>query len=679
MVEKEIAIAPLGLSEVERDDGLCRLCIVLRPADRRDDPQRYVLHWPQIAMQRADLNERWCTALLQDDAHWPQVVKLSPRNTQSFYPMYGCTDDPTQPAMLAWAVHGLSGRLQTSVGEALQTCPGCLYVDIQPPPDPPAGRGVAGERRHGTDALRALDRAHDGVRAPAAVHPWGKVGGMMIPTRPQPTSINPMGSPPLHTPSANAHGQNTLEMQLLTCDPTDQQHQRGRDEGHRAQRVLHMLRCLQGDRRSTPARQNSIGAIVYNMTRGSWLGFSVWLSWIHEWRQSPPTLCKAHLSDFLEQWRQFATDSIATSGYCGEARLRTMVEEDCTPKQLEDFYRRELEEDNQKRQHEDPTVACMGSLTHFDLARYVKQFLQNRVVCSSTAGRGMWYRYSEDDHRWYFDKDGPGVVLMCHRILLRYLEELRSQVNAAIVEKGEKQQQEQAADVTNTPPRNGPSASANKKARGGGGSVSASQAGGGAVPVETNTDDKAKRGGGGRKPDGEQQRAPPMQFMVNFPAYSRRDDGLALQRALVVHLDSAIGDMRHIQSILRALALFLHREDFASRLDVENEHLRWGWWVTTNDTLRPQTPIPFSNGVLDMAHGCLRPGLPSDMVMRGPDYPWCDYEASDANVLEVETMLTTMFPDQSIRDFMLDVGASLLQKRNRFKHFYILTGAPRWL
>ena len=40
----------------------------------------------------------------------------------------------------------------------------------------------------------------------------------------------------------------------------------------------------------------------------------------------------------------------------------------------------------------------------------------------------------------------------------------------------------------------------------------------------------------------------------------------------------------------------------------------------------------------------------------------------------MEGMLNTLFPDRTVRDFMLDVGASLLRKRNRYKHFYVLTG-----
>ena len=206
----------------------------------------------------------------------------------------------------------------------------------------------------------------------------------------------------------------------------------------------------------------------------------------------------------------------------------------------------------------------------------------------------MWYRYSAANHRWFFDRDGPGVVLLVHRILGDLLAELRARANAA---------EEEATEAD-------PVASAGPGAQRNGGPAP------GTAPAHHE-----------RAPA---PRPPPLTFMVNFPATLRND--VSFIRAVVVHLDAAIGtgarlrtaswrrDMRHVQSILRALALFVHRDDFASRLDVENEFL-----------------IPLANGVLDMEHGVLRPGRPEDLVMRGPDYAWRDYASSDADVLDTNS------------------------------------------
>ena len=142
-----------------------------------------------------------------------------------------------------------------------------------------------------------------------------------------------------------------------------------------------------------------------------------------------------------------------------------------------------------------------------------------------------------------------------------------------------------------------------------------------------------------------------------------------------------------MQSILRALGVLVYNDSFAEQLD-----------VTTGEepSLFPPPPtkneflIPFQNGMLDMEFGVLRRGRPEDLVMRGPmhgagpplalgphcersDYLWQDFGPHDPAVIGMEAMLNTLFPDRSVRDFMLTMGASLLRKRNRYKHFYVLT------
>lgn len=202
-------------------------------------------------------------------------------------------------------------------------------------------------------------------------------------------------------------------------------------------------------------------------------------------------------------------------------------------------------------------------------------------------------------------------MLMCNRILLEYMAQLRAEVHALM-----------------TPPP--------------------------AAPAGQEGEQHQRTTEGSRKP-APKPRPPPLTFMVNFD--DKTFTPLDIQRATLVHLDAAVGDMRQIQSILRALAFFLYNENFAQRLDMVNLHL-----------------IPFSNGVLDMKTCQLRRGQHQDMVMRGPTYAWQDFDAGDVNVEYTEKLVNTFFPDSSVRDFVMDVCASLLVKRNRFKHFYIFTG-----
>jgi hypothetical protein len=71
----------LGIAE---DDVAVRLCIVMRPDGATVDPKEYVLHWPQVAMQRADLSARWCAELMQEDPHFAATLTL-PQATLFFF------------------------------------------------------------------------------------------------------------------------------------------------------------------------------------------------------------------------------------------------------------------------------------------------------------------------------------------------------------------------------------------------------------------------------------------------------------------------------------------------------------------------------------------------------------------------------------------------------------------
>lgn len=581
-------------------------CIVLRHPCLAPgiDPQCYILHWPAITMHRTELTRDWVESLLGpaeedgDGIPYDPVARLECRNTRNYVPMYGCREDEKGPlAPLAWAFY-----------------------------DPTRGMGPPG------DVPAALLRwVQDGAVA------W--VGnGLRLPSRPNATvmlralpllcSINPMGTPPCRRRRRSLDGGDWegCLLRLLssseaaagdgnnqTAPPT------AADERRRAmlELVAEALRLLSPTRRRSPAQQNQVGEVVHCLTEGGQRGLCLWISWVYGW-EPPKDMYHEVFREFLDQWQQFGMHSVGRGGYDGLSRLYSMVETDASHEEHEAFLNGVCKRLHQVRKHSNATVGVMGSLTHLDLARYILQRVQNKVVCSSTTGRGLWYRFDPDSHRWFFDRDGPGVLIMCHRILESYLETLRTQYAAE-----------------EPPPPREPSSTTTTT--GGGGRQ---QATGGEAAAAA-------------KPGNNRQ---PLSFMVNFDR--EVTDALSLQRAIIMHLDSALGDMRSMQSILRALSVQIHREDFAQRLDVEHETL-----------------IPFANGVLDMEYGILRPGRPEDMVMRGPDYAWIDVCAGDPDVASVEAMLTTMFPDRTVRDFIVTLGASLLRKRNRFKHFYVLTGS----
>ena len=109
-------------------------------------------------------------------------------------------------------------------------------------------------------------------------------------------------------------------------------------------------------------------------------------------------------------------------------------------------------------------------------------------------------------------------------------------------------------------------------------------------------------GGGGARPP-----RSPFPVLANFPEMEGYNEH-EIHQAIVVHLDNIMGDVRHIQSVVRYLGKLMTKREFAEQLDVRHDHL-----------------VPFANGVLDLNQLCLRNGRPDDMVMRGPTYPWVDF------------------------------------------------------
>ena len=263
-------------------------------------------------------------------------------------------------------------------------------------------------------------------------------------------------------------------------------------------------------------------------------------------------------TELHHQWRCFAQHGGAQlNARTGEWRLHNMVSEDANRLDFQRFLAEERRTDHTRRMANNDTLSLMGSLTHIDLARVWTNLKKKTgltkdairlprtasrgdgvgpppcgrgtVCCTSTAGRGLWYIYQENNHRWFFDRDGPNVLLACHRVLLSYLEDLRAEVA-------------RAARVAVVPTAN--SGSDNGSGTRGGGRRTGSSSSSGPTPTFT--------------------------VLVNFP---NEVDDITVQRAALVHLDTVIGDIRQVQSIMRALAVFLYDGDFVSHLDVKHEHL----------------------------------------------------------------------------------------------------------
>ena len=504
-----------------------RFCLVLRPDDVAcTHPQEYIFHWPCVAVSSAEFNKAWCDELLQNMG-LPTVRAVLPRNIASYYPMYGCCATPSEPRMvLRWVIGG-AGDVQREWLDWFRDPRNRLHESLC------IGHGTRFPKRPSPDTVFCL--------------------------LPLVCSINPMGTAaclfrretiqPVDTEDATAPQRTATELSVLVSA------------------LDRSIQALSPERITSVRLSNEVGEMIYAASCGAPWGYRMWIRWLRESRETLSVQCELEL---MAQWESFAHHP---GGLDGLLRLKCLVRRDNTRAAWETFLQHEREADHRDRHSTNPISASMGSLTHMDLAKFVWHQLNETMQCTSTAGRGMWYVYRQRDHRWVFDKDGPTVLVECHRILRDETDKMRSQI------------------VPRAPPATG-------VAHGGGG-----PAGGGAAPSP------APRRGMVAFP-----------YLANFP---EDEDPDMVQRALLVHLDTMMGDIRQVQSVMRALGALMCNTRFADQLDTSHEHL-----------------IPFANGVLDLDALELRPGRPEDFLMRGPTYAWIDYSADDAVVSEMEYMLT---------------------------------------
>jgi hypothetical protein len=379
--------------------------------------------------------------------------------------------------------------------------------------------------------------------------------------------------------------------------------------------VVRILAYLGPVRRATVASSNEVGQLLHLLSSGAGWAERRWTTWCVGCTAFADVPAAA-VAECGQQWREFASGDGDTDVH---GVLYEMVRQDTTAAQFESFLHAQRAADHPNRGGVGGAdfegrglLGQLGSATHHDLAQFVKHELRSVAVCTSVTGHGVWYVYHRQRHRWAFDPEGADVLVWVLQILSEQVNQLRSAV------------------ATSAPGEGG-------------------WGGTGAGPAAAAAPPRGAAGAGMRMP---------FPRLANFPDEVKEERDVA--RAILVHLDTVIGDVRHMQSVVRYLGKLVCNRGFAEQLDVKHDHL-----------------IPFANGVLDLQRLVLRPGVPSDYLMRGPTYTWVDYSESDADTEEMERMLTQIFTDAEVLQFFCEAGASWLRRRNRFKHFYRSSFAMR--
>lgn len=86
--------------------------------------------------------------------------------------------------------------------------------------------------------------------------------------------------------------------------------------------------------------------------------------------------------------------------------------------------------------------------------------------------------------------------------------------------------------------------------------------------------------------------------------------------------------------------------------------------------------IGFENGVVDLKTGKFRDGCPEDKVSlsTGTEYVDIEFDEEDEIVMEIMTFMRQVFPDEDLREYVLDLFSSYLQGTNPDEKFHIFTG-----
>ncbi len=84
--------------------------------------------------------------------------------------------------------------------------------------------------------------------------------------------------------------------------------------------------------------------------------------------------------------------------------------------------------------------------------------------------------------------------------------------------------------------------------------------------------------------------------------------------------------------------------------------------------------FPFNNGVYDLTLNIFRAGRPEDFISKATPINYVEFSEDDEKVHDVYDFLEKVFPDQSIRQYFLDVSSDIFVGGNVQKQVYFWTG-----
>ena len=115
-------------------------------------------------------------------------------------------------------------------------------------------------------------------------------------------------------------------------------------------------------------------------------------------------------------------------------------------------------------------------------------------------------------------------------------------------------------------------------------------------------------------------------------------------------------DITFKEKLLKECALLFYDNDFVNRLD-------------TNLDL-----VCFENGVYDMSTGFFRDGYPEDCLSKTTGIDYRTFATDNEYVLDIYSFMNQVFPELSVRNFVLTLLGTMMEGRNPQEKFYMWTG-----
>lgn len=147
------------------------------------------------------------------------------------------------------------------------------------------------------------------------------------------------------------------------------------------------------------------------------------------------------------------------------------------------------------------------------------------------------------------------------------------------------------------------------------------------------------------------------------------DDKIEQKSDIDGAIDKADKKMKAIQKLINNLK----QHTFKNSIMNESREVFYNDFIAQKLNTNPYI-IAFANGIYDLKNDIFRDGRPDDFVSTKMPIRYRKFSEDDIEVLDVKDFLSKVFPDESVRNYFMDVMSEVFEGKNSRKHVYVWTG-----